>query len=195
MHLEVLVEELSMKKTLDILIPKIIGNQHSLNVYNFRSKQDLLKKLEQRLKAYAKFRHNWEFRILVLVDEDRQDCMKLKQYMVDTANVCGVGDITLNRIIVEELESWFFGDIEAMRSVFPRIPETLGEQIRFRNPDQIPGGTWEALDKLLIQYGYRSGLVKTEAAAKIAKYMDPWNNRSTSFKVFRDGLLKLIESA
>lgn len=192
MHLEVLVEEPSMKKALDILIPKIIDKQHTFTVHDFRSKQDLLQKLEQRLRAYSKLRNSWEFRVLVLVDEDRQDCRVLKQYMVDVANVCGISDITLNRIVVEELESWFFGDICAIRAVYPRIPETIGNQIRFRNPDLIPGGTWEALDQLLIQHGYKSGLVKSEAAEKIAQNMDPWRNRSASFKVFRDGLLRLI---
>lgn len=181
-----------MKKALDILIPKIIDKQHSFDVHNFRSKQDLLQKLEQRLRAYSKLRYTWEFRIVVLIDEDRQDCKKLKQFMVDTANISGVGDIILNRIVVEELEAWFFGDVAALRAIYPRIPESLGEQVRFRNPDLIPGGTWEALDKILIQYGYRTGLVKTEAAAKIAEHMDPWNNRSTSFKVFRDGIIQLV---
>ncbi|RCX17704.1 uncharacterized protein DUF4276 [Fontibacillus phaseoli] len=182
-----------MKKALDVLIPKIIDTKHSFDVYNFRSKQDLMKKLESRLRGYSKLRNDWDFRIVVLVDEDRQDCKELKQFMVDTANVSGVRDITLNRIVVEELEAWFFGDVAALRAVYPRIPESLGEQIRFRNPDQIPGGTWEALDKTLIQYGYRTGLVKTEAAEKIALHMDPWSNRSTSFKVFRDGIINLVK--
>lgn len=109
MDLVFLVEETSIKIALDILVPKLIGDQHSFEVYNFRSKQDLLKKLEQRLNVYSKLRHQWEFRIVVLVDEDRQNCIELKRKMIDTADKCGVGDITLNRIVVEELESWFFG--------------------------------------------------------------------------------------
>lgn len=35
MHIELLVEELSMKITLNILVPKIIGLQHSFEIYNF----------------------------------------------------------------------------------------------------------------------------------------------------------------
>ncbi|MDR9853624.1 DUF4276 family protein [Paenibacillus sp. VCA1] len=192
MHLEVLVEEPSMKKALDILIPKIIDSNHSFEVHNFRSKQDLMSKLEQRLRGYSKLRSSWEFKIVILIDEDRQNCRELKQFLVNVANKSGVADISLCRIVVEELEAWFFGDIPAIRAVYPRIPESLGEQIRFRNPDQIPGGTWEALDKVLIQYGYRKGLVKTEAAAKIAQHMDPWNNKSISFQFFRDGIINLV---
>jgi hypothetical protein len=32
----------------------------------------------------------------------------------------------LNRIAVEELEAWFFGDIEALRAVYPKLSATLG---------------------------------------------------------------------
>lgn len=193
MHLEILVEEPSMKSALDFIIPKIIGTEHDFDIHVFRGKQDLLEKLEQRLRAYSKLRSpEWDFRIVILVDKDRQDCSILKQTMVAKAEISGVGDITLNRIVVEELEAWFFGDITALRAVYPRVPETIGEQIRFRNPDQIPGGTHEALDRVLQQSGYRAGLIKSEAAANISKYMDPWRNKSKSFQVFRDGLIKII---
>ncbi|MEO3945778.1 DUF4276 family protein [Gorillibacterium sp. CAU 1737] len=193
MHLEILVEEPSMKSALDVIIPKIIGDGHDFDIHVFRGKQDLMSKLDQRLRAYAKIRTpEWDFRIVVLVDEDRQDCSDLKQTMVAKAELSGVGDITLNRIVVEELEAWFFGDIPALRAVYPKVPETIGEQIRFRNPDQIPGGTHEALDRVLQQNGYRIGLIKTEAAANISKHMDPWRNKSKSFQVFRDGLIRII---
>lgn len=191
MHIEFLVEEISMKKALDIIVPKIIGDRHSFIVHDFRGKQDLLKKLGSRLRAYFKLRASWDFRIVVLVDEDREDCKILKQVMVDTAINAGVEDIVLNRIVVEELEAWFLGDANALRQVFPRIPESISNQSRFRKPDQIPGGTWEALDKLLIQYGYKTGLIKTEAAEKIARYMDIRSNRSISFNAFKDGLISL----
>jgi hypothetical protein len=41
MHIELLVEELSMKVTLNILVPKIIGLQHSFEIYNFQNKKIL----------------------------------------------------------------------------------------------------------------------------------------------------------
>ena len=36
MHFEVLVEDQSGKKALDILIPKIIGDQHTFRVIEYR---------------------------------------------------------------------------------------------------------------------------------------------------------------
>ena len=36
MHLEILVEDQSGKKALDILVPKIIGDQHTFNVHPYK---------------------------------------------------------------------------------------------------------------------------------------------------------------
>ena len=36
MHFEILVEDLSGKKALDILIRKIVGAQHTFNIYPYR---------------------------------------------------------------------------------------------------------------------------------------------------------------
>lgn len=36
MHFEILVEDQSGKKALDVLVPKIIGNDHTFNVHPFR---------------------------------------------------------------------------------------------------------------------------------------------------------------
>ncbi|MDR1482207.1 MAG: hypothetical protein LBI74_06235, partial [Synergistaceae bacterium] len=36
MHFEILVEDQSGKKTLDILIPKLIGYEHTFNVHSYK---------------------------------------------------------------------------------------------------------------------------------------------------------------
>ncbi len=36
MHFEILVEDLSGKKALDILVPKILGNTHSFVVHSYK---------------------------------------------------------------------------------------------------------------------------------------------------------------
>jgi hypothetical protein len=105
-----------------------------------------------------------------------------------------LADRVLNRIAVEELEAWWFGDVSALRMVYPRLPRTLGDRNPYRDPDAIPGGTWEALDRLLRRTGYKEGLVKTEAAKQIAAHLDPEDNRSRSFQVFRDGLRQLTRN-
>jgi len=98
----------------------------------------------------------------------------------------------VNRLAVEELEAWFFGDVEAIAAAYPRVPRNLARKAPFRNPDRIKGGTWEALERVLQRAGhFPGGLGKIEAARAIARHMDPQRNRSRSFCVFRDALLEI----
>lgn len=192
MHVEIYVEELSAKAALDILVPRIVGGEHTYTVHNFRGKQELLQEVPKRLRAYAR----WipaDWRIAVLVDEDRQDCHELKAKLMKAAHDAELAERVLSRIVIEELEAWFFGDFEALRAVYPKLPATIPSRARFRDPDAIAGGTWEMLDQVLRKAGYRGGLVKTDTAKKVAAQMDPDRNRSRSFQVFRDGLRRLID--
>jgi hypothetical protein len=65
----------------------------------------------------------------------------------------------------------------------------------YRNPDNISGGTWEALFRELKAAGYyRRSMPKMRTAKTIAQYMNPETNRSLSFRMFRDGLRKLRDT-
>jgi Domain of unknown function (DUF4276) len=100
----------------------------------------------------------------------------------------------VNRIAVEELEAWFFGDVPALTAAYPRVPTSLGNQARYRDPDQIAGGTWEALERVLQSAGYHlGGLPKVAVAGNVSEHMDPDRNTSRSFQVFRDTLRRLAE--
>lgn len=90
------------------------------------------------------------------------------------------------------MEAWFFGDVNALTAAYPGVPATLAKKEKYRDPDAIQGGTWEALERILQRAGYHlGGLSKIEAARAIAKHMTPEHNRSHSFQVFRDALLLL----
>jgi hypothetical protein len=134
MILEVLVEERSAKVALEQLIPRIVPAARlgeTLFIHAFSGKPDLLKKLPQRLRGYTTF---GDARIVVLVDRDREDCGRLKQQILRDARAAGVIDRVLARIAVEELESWFLGDVPALRAVFPRIPPSLASQATSATP-------------------------------------------------------------
>lgn len=193
MHIEFLVEEASTEIALNLIVPKIIGNIHTFNIHNFQNKDRLLKRLPERMKAYANFIPD-DWRIVILVDEDRSDCQELKKKLYDASSVVTQkkGNIVLHRIVVEELESWFIGDVAAIRAEYEKIPASLSQQAKFRNPDTIKGGTWEELDKILKRYGYETGLQKMDFAQKVSPHMDVENNQSRSFQVFRDGLRRMI---
>lgn len=198
--LEVLVEEPSAKQALDILVPAIVPDVECA-VRGFRGKSTLLKELPNRLAGYAT-RARWEpLKIAVLVDSDDDDCRELKARLNCQARVAGLTTSecsshsfqVLNRIVVTELESWFFGDIPALRRAYPKVPHSLGAKSKYRDPDSIKGGTWEALERVLQDHGYhRSGLRKLECARLVAPAMDVEANKSRSFQVFRDGLRRLI---
>jgi hypothetical protein len=90
------------------------------------------------------------------------------------------------RIAVEELEAWYFGDWEAVRDAYPKAPPTIAVQAKYRRPDAITGGTWEAFERVMRRGGYfRGGLQKIEAARRIGEHVDPDRNTSPSFQVFR----------
>ncbi|MEQ8541348.1 MAG: hypothetical protein RIB93_28310 [Coleofasciculus sp. D1-CHI-01] len=67
--------------------------------------------------------------------------------------------------------------------------KTFTKRKRYRYPDAIKGGTWEALEALLKEKGYHQcGLNKVEAAQTISEYMQPQNNQSPSFQCFNAGI-------
>lgn len=201
MHIEFLVEEPSAEVTLHNLVPKIMGREVSYNIHVFQGKPDLIKNLPNRLRGYRSWLpDNW--RIVVLVDEDREGCLKLKEKLEKIAKNEGLitrsvampdGSFqVINRLAIEELEAWFFGDVTALRTAYPRVPKGIDRRKHYRNPDAIEGGTWQALERVLKNAGYYwGGLPKKEAARRISEYMDPNRNTSKSFQVFRDALLKL----
>lgn len=197
--LEVLVEEPSARWALDHLVPKIVPNVRYV-IREFAGKDRLLKELPARLRGYA-IRSKYErLKVAVLVDRDDEDCVALKGRLEQMATEAGVGRpreqqgrVVLNRVVVEELEAWFFGDVPALCRAYPRVPASLGEQAGYRDPDAIKGGTWEALERVLARGGYHtSGLNKLRTATDVAPHMNVEANRSRSFQVFRDGLRHLL---
>jgi len=202
MHLELLVEEPSAEAALAKILPKIINDRHTFTIHTFQGKQDLLAKLPNRLKGYKPWM-SADMRIVVLVDRDREDCHSLKDQIEMIAIDAGLVTKSrphrsrsfqiVNRLAIEELEAWLFGDVEAMKAAYPRIPPTLAERERYRDPDAIIGGTWEALEKVLKDAGYyKAGMPKIEVARNISQHMNPDRNSSNSFRMFREGIMACI---
>ncbi|CAK0766988.1 DUF4276 family protein [Gammaproteobacteria bacterium] len=200
-HLEILVEEPSMEAFLRALLPRMLGNTKSFELYPHQGKHDLLHKLPARLKGYA----HWlpeTWRILVVVDRDDDDCHALKQRVEQMVAAAGLRSRSVataatwqvaSRIAIEELEAWYFGDWEAVRAIYPRISAKIPEQKNYRDPDAVAGGTWETFERVLQKAGYfKSGLRKTEAARTLGGKIEPARNRSRSFQVFRDAILEAV---
>lgn len=204
MHFEFLVEEPSAGKTLHNLLPQVITGAHTFRIISYQGKKDLLSKLPIELKGYSRWIDD-EFKIVVLIDQDNADCHKLKKIMeksatdarLRTKTTITIGEkfSVLNRIAIEELEAWFFGDADAVRAAYPRVSSTFEKKASYRIPDAIQGGTWEALERILMSAGYfKTGLRKTEAASEISLHMQPLRNRSKSFQVFWEGITHCLSN-
>jgi len=192
-----------MSTALQNLIPQIIGDV-SLKFHVFDGKHNLLRNVESRLRGYAAAFRSWtDAAVVVLVDEDREDCLALKGELESAAAATDLGTVTaprrgkvhvLNRIAIEELEAWFFGDPDAVVAAYPKVKRRTFPQAALRDPDSIRGGTWEALERLLNKHDYHlGGLRKVECAAAISAHMDVSRNSSRSFNHFCQGLEKLIQ--
>ena len=206
MHIEFLVEDFSTEETLCHLLPNILGDWITFDTHSFQGKQDLLAKLPKRLKGYKRWISD-DWRIIILVDRDNEDCQKLKQELEKIAIKAGFVTKSpaksksktkyqlINRIMIEELEAWFFGDIPALIKADPKVSKNLNQKAKYRDPDDIKGGTWEAWQKVLQTAGYhQGGLEKLKAARDIALHMNPTENTSKSFQVFYSCLLEIIQS-
>ena len=188
-----------MEEALRALLPKMVGAL-SFDVYRHQGKEDLLARLPERFRGYAAWIPN-TWRIVVVVDRDDDQCKALKLRLetiardvgLETRSSCqGKAYTVINRLAIEELEAWYFGDWTAVRTAYPRVSESVPRQARYRASDEIKGGTWEALERILQSAGYfQGGLRKIEAAREIAAHMDPSKNKSPSFRSLRDALVEL----
>ena len=201
-HVEVLVEEPSMEAALRALMPQMLGDA-SFDVYTHQCKDELLQKLPDRLRGYAKWLPQ-NYCIVVVVDRDDDDCKELKRRLDAMAIDAGLSTraqphtrrvAVVNRLAIEELEAWYFGDWSAVRMAYPRVSATIPGQAKYRRPDEIAGGTWEALERILKKAGYfKTGLRKIEAARSVALHMAPDRNVSPSFQALREVLRELRQT-
>lgn len=200
-HFEFLVEEPSMEAFLRGLVPRLLPPDRTFQVHPFQGKQDLLGRLEARLRGYAAWLPA-EWRIVVVVDRDDDDCRQLKQQLEQIADNAKLRTRSrsatswqlVNRIAIEELEAWYFGDWDAVCAVYPRLSRTVPQQSRYRRPDAIAGGTWEAFERLLQRHGYfKSGLPKIDVARVLGQHLDPAHCQSPSFVCFRDAVREAVQ--
>ncbi len=198
---DVITEEPSMEAFLHIVLPRLLDGI-PFEIHPFQGKDQLLTRLSDRLKGLASYIPE-DYLVVVLVDRDDDECERLKATLEEMALQAGLRTRSsrlgsqfqvINRIAVEELEAWYFGDWDAVLAAYPRVPPNVPRQKGYRDPDAIRGGTWEHFERVMQRAGYfQGGLRKIEAARTIAPHIDPDRNRSHSFQVFRDALRELAQ--
>jgi hypothetical protein len=144
----------------------------------------LLGQLPATLRAYA--RKGQDHCILVLIDADRDDCRALKRSLVSVWNSISPKPAkALFRIAVEEMESWFIADPNAILAAYPHANTTPLSTIV---PDSVVGA-WECVAIALgLSPDKCSGADKEEWAIAISPHLDLQNPISPSLSAFIRGI-------
>ncbi len=216
MHFEVLVEDQSGKKALDILMPKIIGDQHTFRVVEYRGVGRIPRSLKsstdarQRLlldqlpkllrgygKTFAEYPANYPAAVIVVCDLDDKCLKELRQELFTVLNACNPKPATRFCIAIEEGEAWLLGDIAAIKAAYPQAKSNV---LHGYVNDAICG-TWELLADAVSQGGAIGlkrkgwtaiGREKSTWADRITPQMDPGINASPSFRYFRKKIQEFI---
>ena len=218
MHFEILVEDQSGKTMLDLLIPKIIGDQHTFKVYPYKGigkipkkltsstdarKRILLAQLPKLLRGYGKtfagYPPNYPAAVIVVCDLDDKCLKAFRQELFAVLNACNPKPETRFCIAIEEGEAWLLGDIPAIKAVYPNARDNVLSC--YRN-DSICG-TWELLADAVFSGGANElkkeglqvvGREKSVWAEKITPHMNVDKNASPSFRYFREKIRDLAQA-
>ena len=216
MHFEILIEDQSGKKALDILVPKIISEKHTFNVHPYKgigripknlhrhgdaSKRILLDQLPRLLRGYgntfANYPVDYPATVILVCDLDDKCLVAFRQEIFAILNACDQKPETHFCIAIEEGEAWFLGDIEAIKAAYPKAKTSV---LNSYVNDAICG-TWEKLADAIFPGGAQAltgkgwqaiGAEKSAWSQKISPYMSIENNSSPSFAYFVAKLQELV---
>ncbi len=136
MHIEILVEDSSGEKLLQVLLPQLLGPQgdpHTWRLHAYKgigrippglvtkadpAKRILLDQLPKLLRGYGKT--PGIDAVVVVLDTDKRDCVEFLAELKAVANACNPAPDTLFRLAIEEIEAWYFGDQAALLAAYPR---------------------------------------------------------------------------
>jgi len=215
MHFEILVEDLSGKTALEILMPKLIDDPHTFFVHAYKGigripknlgnnknakNRILLEQLPRLLNGYgqtfANYPEGYPAVVIVVCDLDDKNLRGFLMELTGVLDACHLKPETRFCIAIEEGEAWFLGDILAIKTAYPKVKEAV---LSTYENDSICG-TWEKLADAvysggalaLSQKGWQAvGKEKSHWAENIPPHMDIDSNQSPSFNFFKDQIQKL----
>ena len=178
-----LLEEYSMKIFLEGLLPRLFPQLDFLCIPH-EGKQDLEKSVPRKIRAWREP----GVKFIVLRDNDQGECCALKERLTALCRTAGREDV-LVRIACQELEAWYFGELDVLADAFGNDPvRGLKNKERFRDPDNIAGPSG-VLKELVPEFQKISG------ARMIAPLLTREKNRSRSFHVLLEGFERMLRSS
>jgi hypothetical protein len=189
MKIHIFTEEVSIKNVFDIILPKILPDDVFFSIYKHQGKKDLEQAIKKIIPSISRIPDS---RILIIRDQDNENCEALKKHIVDLLNGhCHCKYFV--RIVCRELESWFLGDLAAIEKAYNRFKaKEYLHKAKLRNVDEIVA-PHRCLLEIIPEYSGRSTLPKIETAIKIAPFMSLENNSSKSFNHTIGAIKKLAE--
>ncbi|MEI6262567.1 MAG: DUF4276 family protein [Deltaproteobacteria bacterium] len=178
-----LLEELSMKAFLEGYLTRLMPDLDFLCIQH-EGKQDLEKSIPRKFRA-------WPGAVFVVLrDNDGADCRAIKARLKRLSEKNGQADVLI-RIACQELESWYLGVPETIAEVYsrPKLAE-LGRKAKYRNPDHL-GSPSAELAKLVPEFRKMDGARRMGMSMPLVES----ENRSRSFRIFVEGLSRMIPNA
>lgn len=183
MNLVCFTEERSAKEMLGVILPKILPNNcHLSPIISFEGKSDLDKHIEKKLQGYNV--PNTKF--LIIRDKDSGDCKIIKQNLLAKIVASGKEKVSLIRIACHELESFYLGDLQAVKQGLNLNSIPNQTRKKYRNPDNLANAKQELIKNTDHIYQSISG------SKSIAPYLNlDGSNKSVSFNFLLSGIKKL----
>lgn len=179
-----LLEELSAKEMLKIILPKILNDTIQLQFITFEGKQDLEKQLVNKLKHWNKP----DTKFLIMRDKDLGDCIEIKKQLLAKVTQSGKTNASLVRIACHELESFYLGDLKAIEEGLSL--KNIGSQTnkKYKNPDNLPNAKQELKRITKQRYQQVSGSKSIAPFLKI-----DGSNKSHSFNILLSGIKQITQ--
>lgn len=178
-----LTEEQSMtsviKKVMAELCPNASEGFH-WQIISHQGKADLESNLVKKMTSWSYNSPHF----IILRDNDGGNCRTLKKRISGRASTTGKPHHV--RLVCQELEAWFIGDLPAVEQAYPNSnARSYATRTPYRTPDS-PTNASQLIEQIT---GTRA---KVGRAEKIAPHLDLSNNRSHSFNILLSTLKALI---
>ncbi len=214
MHLEFLVEDQSGKKFLDLILPKLIGDEHTIRIHSYKGvgripkgmtastdadRRILLDQLPRLLRGYGAAFAGYQAFVIVVCDLDDRDFNLFMTELTKVLAACTPAPNVHFCVAIEEGEAWFLGDIPAIKLAYPRAKDSI---LNTYINDSICG-TWEKLADAVYPGGsaalkskhwHAVGAEKSVWSERITPHMNVDKNMSPSFRNFRDTIRRLADN-